>query len=381
MVLHALPAPESISLPESDPIVHGLLILAFLVHAVFMNLVVGGTLVTVMTDAVGIATARAYYRQLATTLANWLPTFLGVAVVLGVMPLVLVQVLYGSLFAPTVSLLGDFWIIAFTAAMLGYAGLYGYSHWRGTLAQRPGVQLTLGLLIAAMFLGVAFVFVTASVLMLHPDQWANLQREGFSSVLSLPSLLPRYGHLMLAAVAGMGIFLVCYGFFLSGGGQASSEDEPKGRYATWVTRYGVAWMLTGTLPQIVMGPWLLLSLPAFVRADLISGQSLGSFAFFVALTAALLSLVLLNAALMVPQSRGLAIGGTFSLAITVCLMVVVRHAVRVSWLSQQYDTAALSTQGQWDVFFIVSTMLLLGLGLTVIMVRAHKKRRRVVDLT
>ncbi len=375
MVVHSLSAPETISLPASDPLVHGLLIVAFLVHAVFMNLVVGGTLVTVMTDAMGIATGRVHYRQLATTMSHWLPGFLGIAVVLGVMPLILVQVLYGPLFAPTVSLLGDLWIMAFTAAMVGYAGLYGYGHWRRSLEQRPGFQLTLGTSIAAMFLGVAFVFVTASVLMLHPDQWVNIQSQGFSSVLELPSLLPRYGHLVLAAVAGMGIFLVCYGLFLSASGQGLSDDEPKNRYATWVTRYGVAWMLSGTLPQIVMGPWLLLTLPAFVRADLISGQSLGSFAFFLALTAALFSLVLLNAALMVPQARGLAIGGMLSLVATVCLMVVVRHAVRVSWLSRQYEAAALTTQDQWDVFYIVGTMLLLGLGFTIFLVRAYKKTR------
>jgi len=170
---------------------------------------------------------------------------------------------------------------------------------------------------------------------------------------------------------------VCYGLFLAWNDQASIGDEPKERYATWVTRYGVAWMLTGTLPQIVMGPWLLLSLPVFVRADLISGQSLGSFAFFAALTFALLSLVLLNAALMVPDVKGLAIGGTLGLVVTVCLMVVVRHAVRVSWLSQQYDSAALSTQGQWDVFYMVSTALLLGLGLTVFLVRAYMKTRAI----
>ena len=75
MVVHSLSAPETISLPASDPLVHGLLIVGFFVHAVFMNLVVGGTLVTVMTDAMGIATGRAHYRQLATTMSHWLPGF------------------------------------------------------------------------------------------------------------------------------------------------------------------------------------------------------------------------------------------------------------------------------------------------------------------
>ena len=371
----SLPSPESISLPESDPILHGLLILAFLVHALFMNLVVGGTLVTVMTDAIGIVTTRRHYQELAATLAHWLPGFLGVAVVLGILPLVFVQILYGPLFTPLVNGFGEIWIWAITMAVLGYGGLYGYKNWRSWLGDRPGLLLGLGFLSGIMFLIVALMFVAASVLFLNPDRWVIIQQGSFWNVFSLPSLIPRFGHLILAAVAGMGIFLVGYGLFLGFGSQGSTGDEPKERYATWVIRYGVAWTLTGTLPQIVVGPWLLLSLPEFVRADLVSGQNLGSIAFFLGLTAGLLSLVLLNAALMVPQARGLAIGGTLSLMVTICLMVIVRHAVRVSWLSPQFGTAALATQDQWNVAFIVGTMLLVILGLSVFMVRAYKKTR------
>ena len=367
----SISTPPSLALPESDPIIHGLLILAFLVHVLFMNLVLGGTLITLMTDAIGMVTGRAYYRKLAITLANWLPGFLGVAVVLGVLPLVLVQILYGSVFATAASLLKEVWIVAVVALVLGYGGVYGYKHWRESLAYR--LHLALGVLSGLMFLGVALAFVMVSVLMLHPDQWADIGHASLWSVLTLPSLIPRFGHLVLAAVAGTGMFLVCYGLFLTSGGQALTDDEPKERYAIWVTRYGVAWTLAGTLPQFVIGPWLFLSLPAVVRVDLVSGQSFGSLAFFVGLTAALLSLVLLNAALMAPHVRGLAIGGTLSLVVTVCLMVVVRHAVRVSWLSQHDDAAMLATQDQWTVMFMVGTMLLLGLAITVFIVRAYRK--------
>ena len=85
---------QSLSLPDFDPIVHALLILAFLVHAIFMNLVVGGTVVMVITDVIGMVTARTCYQQLASVMSRWLPGFLGLAVVLGIFPLVLVQMMY-----------------------------------------------------------------------------------------------------------------------------------------------------------------------------------------------------------------------------------------------------------------------------------------------
>jgi len=56
-------------------------------------------------------------------------------------------------------------------------------------------------------------------------------------------------------------------------------------------------------------------------------------------------------------------------------MVVVRHAVRVSWLSQHDDAAMLATQDQWTVMFIVGAMLLLGLAITVFIVRAYRTTR------
>ena len=103
---------------------------------------------------------------------------------------------------------------------------------------------------------------------------------------------------------------MCYGLYLGSGSRRpdSPGDEPAEDDATWVIKYGVAWALAGTLPQIVVGPWLMLSLPDGVRAELISGQSLGSLAFFVGLTVGLFSLVFLNAALMIPHVRGMAVG-------------------------------------------------------------------------
>ena len=363
---------QSLSLPDFDPIVHALLILAFLVHAIFMNLVVGGTVVMVITDVIGMVTARTCYQQLASVMSRWLPGFLGLAVVLGIFPLVFVQMMYKPIFMPALNLLGGMWVMALSAGLVGFGALYGYKHWRDSLSHQPAWYLGIGLLSIFMFLAVAWVFVVTSVLMLNPDQWSSVQNTGQWSVLSLPTLLPRFVHLVLAAVAGMGIFLVCYGLLMGSSHQGLTEDEPKERYGTWIIQYGVAWTLGGTLPQIVIGPWLLLTLPDVVRQDLVGGQHFGSIAFFAGLTTALLSLVLLNASLMVPNVKGFAIGGILSLGVTIGFMVIVRHAVRVSWLSQ-HEMVGLVAQDRWEVLGVVFGILLLGLGLAIVMARAQKR--------
>ena len=360
-------------------ILHGFLLFGFLLHALFMNLVIGGTPIMVATDWLGYGTGRERYRRLGAALADMLPSFLVFAVVLGVASLLFVQAAYGPVFYPAMLLVGTMWIAVLGAVILGYVGLSAYKYWRVWLGGRPGLQLALGSVNVVLFWGVAWIFVMAGILMLDPEHWKEIQVSGLRGMISLPSLFPRYGHMILAAVAGMGIFLMCYGLYLGSGfrRQDSPGDGPTEDDAIWVTKYGVAWALAGTLPQIVVGPWLLLSLPDEVRAELISGRSLGSLAFFVGLTFGLLSLVLLNASLMIPHVRGMALAGIVSLLATVCLMVVVRDAVRQSWLAKH--SASMQLNPDWGAMAMGGVVLVMGLGLIGYVVHAcrnaHPSRR------
>ena len=375
-----VPTADPLALPGPEPILHGFLLIGFFLHALFMNLVLGGTPIMVVTDWLGHGTGRERYRRLGTALANMLPSFLVVAVVLGVASLLFVQAAYGPVLYPAMLLVGNMWIAVLGAVILGYYGLYAYKYWRVWLGGRPGLQLALGSVNVVLFCGVAWIFVMVGILMLNPEHWQDIHVSGLRGMLSLPSLFPRYGHMILAAVAGMGIFLMCYGLYLGSGSRRpdSPGDEPTEDDATWVTKYGVAWALAGTLPQIVVGPWLMLSLPDGVRAELISGQSLGSLAFFVGLTVGLLSLVFLNAALMIPHVRGMALAGIVSVLVTVCLMVVVRDAVRQSWLAKHSVATQLSPD--WGAMAMGGVVFVMGLGLIGYVVHAyrnaHPSRRR-----
>ncbi len=356
-----IPTVDPLALPGPEPILQGFLLIGFLLHALFMNLVLGGTPIMVVTDWLGSGTGRERYRRLGAALANMLPWFLVFAVVLGVASFLFVQAAYGLVLYPAILLVGNTWIAVLGAIIIGYCGLYAYKYWR--VGGRPGLHLVLGSVNIVLFWGVAWIFVMVGILMLNPEHWKDIQVSGLRGMFSLPSLLPRYGHMVLAAVAGMGIFLMCYGLYLGSSYRRpdSSGDEPTEDDATWVTKYGVAWALAGTLPQIVVGPWLLLSLPDGVLAELISGQNLGSLAFFVGLTFGLLSLVFLNAALMIPHVRGMALAGIVSVLVTVCLMVVVRDAVRQSWLAKH--SAATQLSPDWGALAMGGVVFVMGLGL------------------
>lgn len=368
-VLHAapavdlpIPAPNPIPIPGPEPLLHGLLVLTFMLHALFMNLVLGGTLITLCTDWLGIQTGREHYRRLAASLGDLLPTAMALAVVLGVGPLLFLQSLYGRFFYTASILIGPVWIAVIAVLITAYYGLYAYKYGRLRLQTRPALRLGLVGVILTLFLSVALVFVTMSVLMLSPERWRDIQAAGFAQAVQLSSVLPRYLHMVLAAVAGAGVVIALFGTVLGsswGDRLKACRDAPDG-YGSWVTRYGVFWVLAGTVPQIVIGPWLVVSLPGPVRGALLSGDSPASLIFFTALTCALLALVLLNAAVFAPHARGFTWGGVGSLLVTFALMPVVRDRVRHHWLAGHFDPGAIPTAPQWKMMGLFGILLLVA---------------------
>lgn len=368
-----IPSPEPIALPGPEPLLHVLLVAGFLFHAIFMNIVLGGTPIMVLTEWIAQRTQNLHFVRLGKTLAALLPGAMALAVVLGVAPLLFVQILYGQLMYTAAILIGNVWAMVIVMLIVGYYGLYLFKYGRSLLRDWPRLRLAIGIVSAAMFLCTALVFVTMSVLMLNPERWLAVHAHGFIEALAVPSILPRYLHMVLAATAGAGMVLILYGVVLQSPWRSriKSLGETPPNYGAWVVRYGAGWALVGTLPQIVVGPWLLMSLPPAVRGVLIDGGSTPSIVFFTALTFALLALVLLNASIIAPQARAFAAGGVASLAVTMSLMAVVRDRVRALWLTPHFDTTTLPVSPQWGFIALFAVFLLFAVVLISYLVRSY----------
>ena len=356
---------HSLILPVPDPLFQFLLSGFFLIHAVFMNMILGGAPVMIVTELVRWYDPNPNVKRFAGVMAARLPAAFALAVILGIVPLIGMQVLYGQVFNEAVGLIGNVWFCVGAGLILGYAGMHANKWRREWLLQRPGCQLLIGCGSLLGVLGVAFVFVFMNVLMLNPDLWIGFKRAGWETGLTMPSVWPRFIHMVCAAVAGVGMVVAMYGVFLRSqwntdwATHRAGEDE----YGLWVTRSGVIWALTGTLPQIVVGPWLLLTLPDTVGHHLIAGDTFGSVAFFLALTGALFGLVLLNAGLMVPSSRGFTVGGVVSLVVTIVCMVIVRETVRYAWLTPYMDVARPPSEVPWVGIITGAIVSMIGAGL------------------
>ena len=147
--------PDAIAPPTSEPVLNGLLVMTFLLHALFMNVVLGGTPIMLATDWVGRWTNRDPYQRLSSSLANWLPSVMALAVVLGVAPLLIVQTLYGQFFYTATMLIGNVWISVIVALIAGYYGLYAYKYSGKWLSERVKLRYIIGFGSATLFMAVA----------------------------------------------------------------------------------------------------------------------------------------------------------------------------------------------------------------------------------
>lgn len=83
-----------------------LLIFSFILHILFVNLTVAGSLLAVFNEWRGVRTGNEKYDRLAKELALQTSIHKSIAVVLGVAPLLLISVIYAQFFYVSTTLLG-----------------------------------------------------------------------------------------------------------------------------------------------------------------------------------------------------------------------------------------------------------------------------------
>jgi hypothetical protein len=172
---------------------------------------------------------------------------------------------------------------------------------------------------------VSGVYVNNMSLMLQADRFADVAAgaRGWLLNWSDPTVVPRYLHMFLGAVAVAGAGL-------AGLGLVWARRERERAHGEWAMRRGSAWLAVATLMNLVAGFWWLLALPRdlllrfmgrdpFAATTLMLGIVLG----MVALAAFALAWRGINPA---PAVKG----GLGALVATLVAMVITRDQVRES---------------------------------------------------
>ncbi|MFH1466054.1 MAG: cytochrome c [Pseudomonadota bacterium] len=253
--MNPLPIPHDIPLPlpADRGFLEAVLVVLFLAHILFVNFMVGGTLLAVAAEALGLKNPA--YDRLARQMAATITVNKSLAVVLGVGPLLTINVLYTVWFYTANGLTGGAWLAIVPLVTAAFLFSYLWKYTWDSLAHAKGLHLGLGLLPAALFLFVPLIFLANVNLMLFPQRWAEV--HGFLSALLLPNALVRYLHFLLASLAVAGLFYVVWFTRAS----YPLEERLPGLTRAGLRRgfYGVTF--AATLGQLIAGPSLLFTLP------------------------------------------------------------------------------------------------------------------------
>ncbi len=259
IVLANTPIPHEIPLPlpGDRALLIGALIFAFLAHILFVNLMLGGSLLTVAFEAVGMARGRKDYDRLAEEIAKTITVNKSLAVVLGVGPLLCINVVYTLYFYSANALTGHAWISVVPVVSVAFLLLYlhKYSWAWPWMTRNKRAHVALGAVPAVLFLLVPFIFLANVNLMLFPDRWESVR--GFLSAVWLPNVLPRYLHFIVASIAVTGLVMAWY----FGRRRFPVEDTFDELSRPTLIRTFLLIALITTMVQFLAGPLLLVTLP------------------------------------------------------------------------------------------------------------------------
>jgi len=322
----SVPPLDPIPLPATVPWLSFLLGVTFLLHLIPMNLLLGCCFIAPVAGWAGRGPKGAAYRTLSRQLTALLPIFMALAITLGVAPLLFLQVLYGRFFFTSSILMGWPWLGVILLLLTAYPLLYLAAWRRDPLGRgHPAVVLCAGILLAL----VAFLFTNNMTRMLRPGTFGEVYRSdprGWSLNLSDPTVWPRFLHFFMASVAVSGLF-ICFMALV----RRRAEGE---EYASRIARLGASLFIHPTFLQLLVGPWLLLRLPAPIRSRFLGGTVAETSSLGFGILAALVTLILV---IQAPHRRrpGLALGWALGgLLLTLTLMVRTRHLLREAALAE-----------------------------------------------
>ena len=359
MIAGLIPAVDSTAIPGPAWLFHFLLVFTFILHALFMNLALGGTLLALFAQLASGGRAGDPRTLLAQRMMGINAYGISLAITTGVAPLLFVQVLYQQYFYSATILVGWAWLLFLAMLLLGYYAAYLYK-FRGAPARGEGGTGWLAVS-AAMFLLIAMVHVAVNLLHARPDTWGAVADNPWA-VLADPAYLPRLLHFVLAAVGFSGLVAAWWAVRQAAAGRDVEQN-------TRIARFAWRWVLWTTLLQVVDGFALLLVLPRPVLLEFMRGGA----ATMVPLTLSILlglGLIVMLARVTNPVERRGTVNGTlYAMLATIAIMSVTRHQLREIYLGNFGAGEPLATTTQWGNFALFALLLVAALATVAYMVR------------
>lgn len=331
-------------------------VVTFTLHLLLINIVLGGLLVLLVSRLRGEEDDR--FQGLSTVLSRRIPIAFALGINFAVAPLLFVQVLYGHLIYSSSILMARYWLLVIPFLILAYYGAYIHAYRRG---KSKGLAVGALCVSALLVLVIAFTLVNNMTLMLHPQQWPGYFADRGGRLLNLgdPTLIPRYLHFVTASVAVAGLF-VAVAWRVRG--------NRRGLEVTQKVESGLRIYAVATFVQVMVGLWLLGSLPPGLRILVIGGDP--------AHTAVLTTGILLGLASCMTGFLGRLWPTVGLLGGTVVLMVVNRALLRAEYLRGFFTVKDLEVAPQYGVLALFLVVFAVGLVAVGYMLKAASAASR-----
>lgn len=299
-----------------------LLVVSFVVHILFINVLLGASLASVYFNSKGAREKNPVYDRVAYLLTTPVTISENMGALWGVAPLLLVSVLFTPLFYAAAIMNSPQWLHIIYGNIVAFLLSYLYKFTWHKLEHRKPLHIMIGTAAVALFFTLPLVFMSTVQLYWTPTTWTYTTR--FWDALLRPDTFFRLVHFFLAAFAVTGLFMMLYGKH-----KQKSADATDAEAGTVLLRTGKSWFVLPTVLNFFAGPLALFQMPNYgIESFFNAGY------YWLIVLSVVISLVCLYLVLkdffndQVPATSVWTVVGL--MAVTVISMATLRHGMRVS---------------------------------------------------
>jgi hypothetical protein len=277
-----------------------------------------------------------------------IPTLFALSVTLGVAPFLFLQVLYGHFIYSSSVLMAVFWILVIPVLIIGYYG--AYIHLR-KYSKSPGLSKFALIVTVLSVLYIALMFSNNMTMMLNPQSWSGYFENRGGTILNFgdPTVFPRFLHFIVASIAIAGLFSAIVWNF-------RTSEVRNAQIAKGLRIFSFA-----TMVQVLVGIWLLLSLPKEIMMLYMGQNMLYTLLLIIGILAALL--------VIFTSIQGKLWPSVIIIFSTVAVMAIIRALLRAAYLGKYFSLSDLIVKPQYDVLALFLVIFIVGLGVVWYMIK------------
>ena len=254
------------------------------------------------------------------------------------------------------------WFLVLVLLTIAYYGFY-YASFKSAQYPDRAHKVTLVSLILVTIIG--FIYSNNVTLSQTPERWGSkyfADQSGWTLNLTEPTLIPRFLHFFVAAIAVGGLLLVF---------MALANWKRDIEYARNLFNLGGKAFMYATMAQFLVGFWFMISLPQKMIMLFMGGNPLASALMALGFAGGLAAIFLMSNALRTENIRVAAWGVSSITAIIILTMVIMRDILRDAYLAPYYHPEQFAVSTQWSVFLLFLVLFIGGVIFWLVMLKRY----------